>query len=144
MVTVNVDRLKPFRGYYSRSFDDEIPEADEACDELSIDCLPSSSFVERVSFPDDDVAYSSTSSPIFRQALEELHSLGVAHCDVRAANVFVLLSDKRVILGDLEYCRPLDAAPPNIQGAPINNQFKTARKLDEHQFERFKDELASM
>ncbi|KAF0705252.1 hypothetical protein AaE_014611 [Aphanomyces astaci] len=66
MVTVNVDRLKPFRGYYSRPFDDEIPEVDEASDELSIDCLPSSSFVERVSFPDDDVAYSSTSSPIFR------------------------------------------------------------------------------
>ncbi|KAF0706282.1 hypothetical protein AaE_014191 [Aphanomyces astaci] len=32
MVTVNVDRLKPFRGYYSQPFDDEIPEADEASD----------------------------------------------------------------------------------------------------------------
>ncbi|RHX98832.1 hypothetical protein DYB25_013230 [Aphanomyces astaci] len=79
-----------------------------------------------------------------KQALEQLHSLGVAHYDVRVANVFVLLSDKRVILGDLEYCRPVDAALPNIQGAPMNNQFKTAQKLDEHQFERFKDELANV
>ncbi|RHZ25429.1 hypothetical protein DYB37_007950 [Aphanomyces astaci] len=38
-------------------------------------------------------------------ALDELHSLGLAHCDVRPANVFVLLNIKRVILGDLEYCR---------------------------------------
>ncbi|KAF0683770.1 Aste57867_24195 [Aphanomyces stellatus] len=77
-------------------------------------------------------------------ALEELHNIGVAHCDVRAANVFVLLGDNRVILGDLEYCRPLDASPPNVKCCPKDGSCKTALELDEYQFRAFVDELARM
>ncbi|KAH9117482.1 hypothetical protein LEN26_012656 [Aphanomyces euteiches] len=64
-----------------------------------------------------------------RNALDELHNIGVAHCDVRAANVFVLLSDKRVILGGLEYCRPLDASPPDVKRK--SESCKTALELDD-------------
>ncbi|ETV90601.1 hypothetical protein H310_14637 [Aphanomyces invadans] len=37
MVTVNVDWLKPFRSYYSRPFNDDIPEDDSPIDELTAD-----------------------------------------------------------------------------------------------------------
>ncbi|CAK4841588.1 unnamed protein product, partial [Aphanomyces euteiches] len=74
----------------------------------------------------------------------ELHNIGVAHCDVRAANVFVLLSDRRVILGDLEHCRPLDAPPPKVKRFPKNKSCKTALELDDYQFGVFVDELAQM
>ncbi|KAG9411156.1 hypothetical protein AC1031_016804 [Aphanomyces cochlioides] len=77
-----------------------------------------------------------------KKALEELHSIGVAHCNVRAANVFVLLSVRRVILGDLEYCRLLDAPPPNVKR--MHESCKTALELDNYQFGRFVDELAQM
>ncbi|KAG9411164.1 hypothetical protein AC1031_016812 [Aphanomyces cochlioides] len=75
-----------------------------------------------------------------KKALEELHSIGVAHCDVRAANVFDLLGDRRVIFGDLEYCRPLDAPPPDVKRK--HESCKTALELDNYQFGRFVDELA--
>ena len=64
-VTVNVDRLKKFRGYFSRPFNDDIPSTSDDA-QLSLDDLPSSSFVERIDFPDNDVAYTNVSSPIFR------------------------------------------------------------------------------
>ncbi|KAH9100257.1 hypothetical protein LEN26_016033 [Aphanomyces euteiches] len=79
-----------------------------------------------------------------KSALVELHNIGVAHCDVRAANVFVLLSDRRVILGDLEYCRPLHAPPPKVKRFPKNKSCKTALELDNYQFGVFVDELAQM
>ncbi|CAK4215534.1 unnamed protein product, partial [Aphanomyces euteiches] len=79
-----------------------------------------------------------------KSALVELHSIGVAHCDVRAANVFVLLENKRVILGDLEYCRDIYAAPPNVKRFPKNKSCKTALELDNYQFGVFVDELAQM
>ncbi|KAG9411700.1 hypothetical protein AC1031_017339 [Aphanomyces cochlioides] len=70
-----------------------------------------------------------------KKALYELHSIGVAHCDVRAANVFVLLSNGRVILGEMEYCRPLDAPPPDVKRK--DDSCTTAGELDNYQFERF-------
>ncbi|KAH9087827.1 hypothetical protein LEN26_019791 [Aphanomyces euteiches] len=66
LVTVNVDRLKPFRGYYSRPYNDDVPQGDDEQDNLTLDCLPNSSFVDLVSFPDDDVAYTNSGSPIYR------------------------------------------------------------------------------
>ncbi|KAH9085199.1 hypothetical protein LEN26_020572, partial [Aphanomyces euteiches] len=46
LVTVNVDRLKPFRGYYSRPYNDDAPQGDDEQDDLTLDCLPNSSFVD--------------------------------------------------------------------------------------------------
>ncbi|CAK4066486.1 unnamed protein product, partial [Aphanomyces euteiches] len=77
-----------------------------------------------------------------KKALDELHNIGVAHCDVRAANVFVLLSNGRVVLGDLEYCRPLDAPPPDVKRK--DDSCTTAGELDNYQFDEFVDELAKM
>ncbi|RHY60425.1 hypothetical protein DYB30_004094 [Aphanomyces astaci] len=88
----------------------------------------------------EDLVSRDTVKAQVRSALDELHSLGLAHCNVRAANVFVLLEDKRVILGDLESCRPVDAAPPQV----CPNKIKTALELDEYQFGTFVDELATM
>ncbi|KAH9087395.1 hypothetical protein Ae201684P_000806 [Aphanomyces euteiches] len=66
IVTVNVDRLKPFKGYYSRPFNEEVPEDDSPLVDLTIDCLPRSSFIDRVDYSDGDVAYSSVDSPIHK------------------------------------------------------------------------------
>ncbi|KAF0738526.1 hypothetical protein Ae201684P_019574 [Aphanomyces euteiches] len=89
---VNVDRLKLFQGYWSRPYDDDIPdrllptsrdeddaispgepagtsterqtEPDSTDLTLTIDRLPTSSFTNRVTFNDNDVAYTNTESPI--------------------------------------------------------------------------------
>ncbi|KAH9074625.1 hypothetical protein Ae201684P_022427 [Aphanomyces euteiches] len=66
IVTVNVDRLKPFKGYYSRPFNEEVPEDESPLDDFTIDCLPRSSFIDRVDYSDGDVAYSSVDSPIHK------------------------------------------------------------------------------
>ncbi|KAH9149539.1 hypothetical protein LEN26_004246 [Aphanomyces euteiches] len=66
VVTVNVDRLKPFRGYYSRPYNEETPEDESPLEELTLDCLPRSSFTDRVDFGDGDIAYTSVDSPIHK------------------------------------------------------------------------------
>lgn len=40
--------------------------------------------------------------PVVREAIDAIHSLGIAHCDVCVDNLFVM-DGGRVILGDLEY-----------------------------------------
>ncbi|KAG4052116.1 hypothetical protein PC123_g12690 [Phytophthora cactorum] len=70
IVTVNVNRLKRFRGRWSRPFADEIPEgAEENASEdgtgpLQEEDLPSSSFVERLSVGGEETVFSGVSSPI--------------------------------------------------------------------------------
>ncbi|KAG2893324.1 hypothetical protein PC117_g23813 [Phytophthora cactorum] len=70
IVTVNVNRLKRFRGRWSRPFADEIPEsAEENASEdgtgpLQEEDLPSTSFVERLSVGGEETAFSGVSSPI--------------------------------------------------------------------------------
>ncbi|KAG2775472.1 hypothetical protein PC129_g18884 [Phytophthora cactorum] len=70
IVTVNVNRLKRFRGRWSRPFTDEIPEgAEENASEdgtgpLQEEDLPSTSFVERLSVGGEETAFSGVSSPI--------------------------------------------------------------------------------
>ncbi|KAG3234887.1 hypothetical protein PI124_g20068 [Phytophthora idaei] len=70
IVTVNVNRLKRFRGRWSRPFADEIPEgAEEKASEdgtgpLQEEDLSSTSFVERLSVGGEETAFSGVSSPI--------------------------------------------------------------------------------
>jgi len=78
-----------------------------------------------------------TVAAMMKAAVEQLHSLGIAHCDVALENFFVL-ANGQIILGDLEYVRPLhDPAPPSlyrsIPGAT------TAEDLD---MQQLKKELA--
>lgn len=72
IVPINVDRLKAFRGYWTRPYDDEVPaepeplgpEGDDTA--LEPDMLPNSSFLNRVEFLDGDVAYTNTTSALDR------------------------------------------------------------------------------
>ncbi|KAH9112103.1 hypothetical protein LEN26_012231 [Aphanomyces euteiches] len=82
IVPINVDRLKKFQGYWSRPYDDEVPsrlnpdrtdpdnpsqtdpDMDPMDPQLDPDLLPSTSFVDRILYPDGDMAYSNTDSPI--------------------------------------------------------------------------------
>ncbi|RHY19559.1 hypothetical protein DYB25_011148, partial [Aphanomyces astaci] len=75
IVPINVDLLKAFHGYWTRPFNDEVPEqytgpaeSGTASDDtvLEDDLLPRLSFVERVDFPDGDVAYANSHSPVLR------------------------------------------------------------------------------
>ena len=67
-VPINVDRLKKFRGYWSRPYNEDVPSApsDSAATELRPDDLPNDSYVRRVRFADDDMAYTSVASPLVR------------------------------------------------------------------------------
>lgn len=62
-VPINVDRLKKFAGYWSRPYDDEIPDTPDV-EVLDETLLPPESFVEPVTFSDNDVGYSSTESAV--------------------------------------------------------------------------------
>ncbi|CAK4901679.1 unnamed protein product [Aphanomyces euteiches] len=88
IVPINVDRLKKFHGYWSRPFeedvpprlvlegsnpdtgllpgtDDEIRPATDPLDaQLEMNLLPPSSFVERITYTDGDLAYTNIDSPI--------------------------------------------------------------------------------
>ena len=71
-----------------------------------------------------------------RNALDELHALGFAHCDVSVDNVFYDRNNKCAFLDDLEYLCLVNSLPP-----PNSNKFGrnpiTSRDLDEIQFEQF-------
>ncbi|ETW05300.1 hypothetical protein H310_04253, partial [Aphanomyces invadans] len=75
VVPINVDRLKAFKGHWTRPFNEEIPvgqddsqkrssETDDTI--LTDDLLPSDSFVSRVEFQDGDVALTNSSSLVSR------------------------------------------------------------------------------
>jgi len=71
----------------------------------------------------------------------QLHSIGYAHCDICVDNCFV--DREGVFLGDLEYCRPKDDAPP----LGINREdlrAATAAELDAYQLGLLQDELAAV
>ena len=76
-----------------------------------------------------------------QEAVRQLHSIGIAHCDICVDNVFVNVADNVVFLGDLEYCQLLINAPPSgIRRA--DSRAKTAEELDLIQLGKFSDELA--
>lgn len=65
-----------------------------------------------------------------RLGVEELHSIGYAHCDIVVENVFV--DDGVAFLDDLEYLTPVDdAAPPTARWDRGRHPGLTARALDE-------------
>ncbi|GMF37216.1 unnamed protein product [Phytophthora fragariaefolia] len=70
VVSVNVNRLKKFAGRWSRPFPTEIPPGVESSPEtddagpLSMDDLPTSSFVERLTIEGEETAFSGVSNPI--------------------------------------------------------------------------------
>ncbi|KAE9003294.1 hypothetical protein PR001_g18013 [Phytophthora rubi] len=68
-VTVNVNRLKKYRGKWTRPFMDKVPagveEAEGGSDgPLEEDDLPSSSFAERITIGADDTAVTGTDAPL--------------------------------------------------------------------------------
>ena len=76
-----------------------------------------------------------------QKAVKQLHSLGIAHCDICVDNVFVNVVDNVVFLGDLEYCQSMINPPPiNIRRADC--KANTAEELDWIQLGKFRDELA--
>ncbi|ETP00315.1 hypothetical protein F441_22269 [Phytophthora nicotianae CJ01A1] len=70
IMTVNVNRLKRFKGRWSRPYADEVPsdvggdESDEGTGPLEMNDLPPTSFVERLSIGGEETAFSGVSSPI--------------------------------------------------------------------------------
>jgi hypothetical protein len=74
-----------------------------------------------------------------RQGLEELHTIGLAHCDISVDNVFI--DDNGVVfLDDLEYLTPTNDPPPHFTRLPVGvneHQVQSALQLDEFQFQLF-------
>jgi hypothetical protein len=78
--------------------------------------------------------------------LEELHSIGLAHCDVSVKNVFVD-DDGVVFLDDLEYLTPTGKEPKLKNRLPYGvdpNTVTTAEQLDEQQYISFCAEIQHM
>ncbi|KAH9112967.1 hypothetical protein LEN26_013206 [Aphanomyces euteiches] len=125
LVTVNLDRLKPFRGYYSRPYNDDVPQSDDEQDDLTLDCLPNSSFVDLVSFPDDDIAYTNSGSPIYR-IVDKRREPGsretdylVEHVDgSKYWNPLSKLSEYRSYVDDYESQLRMDRGLPPLRRSP--------------------------
>ena len=78
-----------------------------------------------------------------RSALNSLHDIGIAHCDVCLENVFVLDSGV-VILGDLEYCTEANGQPPSDIRRRFDRELgvpSSASDLDDQQFAKLCEEL---
>jgi serine/threonine protein kinase len=73
-----------------------------------------------------------------RSALDQMHAMGIAHCDVALCNVF-LLPDGEVLLGDLEYCRSTTSIAP--KDMHDSQQALSAQEMDEIQFKYFESEV---
>lgn len=77
-----------------------------------------------------------------RLAVQELHRLGYAHCDISLDNCFVDTSgsEPTVFLDDLEYICPLNEAPStdhNLRLLPGIKCPRTSGELDEEQLKTF-------
>lgn len=72
--------------------------------------------------------------------LEELHNIGLAHCDISVDNVFI--DDSGIVfLDDLEYLTPVNMAAPHFTRLPLgvrDDQVQNAGHLDQLQFQTFK------
>lgn len=78
-------------------------------------------------------------------AVEQLHSIGYAHCDICVDNIFAdaVEDGGSIFLGDLEYCCVKTQPPPtSIRRASANA--RTAEELDNIQLSCFADELAML
>jgi hypothetical protein len=49
---------------------------------------------------------------VVQEAARQLHSLGIAHCNICVDNVFVNVVGNVVLLEDLEYCQLMVNPPP--------------------------------
>lgn len=78
-----------------------------------------------------------------QEAFMQLHSIGIAHCDICVDNVFVNVVGDVVFLGDLEYCQ-LMVDPPPIDIRRADSRARTAKDLDLFQLDMLRDELASL
>jgi hypothetical protein len=76
------------------------------------------------------------------EGVAQLHSLGYAHCDIRAGNIFVD-DDNTVFIGDLEYSRPKDEKAP-AELYMSDSRADTAGELDLLQLAKLADELDSL
>jgi len=74
-----------------------------------------------------------------RAALDELHELGYAHCDIALRNIYFDRSTKTAFLDDLEYLTRITHPPPmtihNTEGC------STSLELDERQYASLRNEL---
>ena len=81
-----------------------------------------------------------------RLGLDELHSIGLAHCDISVDNV--LIDDNGVVfLGDLEYLTPVNEPAPHFTRLPAGvtaDQVQSAGHLDDWQFEVFSAQVHAL
>lgn len=77
-----------------------------------------------------------------QMAVEQLHSIGIAHCDICVSNVFVDF-DGCIYLGDLEYCRLKDEPAP-VGLARSDSRATTAEQLDHLQLEMLQEEIVRL
>jgi hypothetical protein len=79
-----------------------------------------------------------------KTAIEQLHAIGLAHCDICCDNIFVDIGPPyTVFLGDLEYVCSKESQPP-IGIKRKHEEAENAESLDKVQYDEFVDELARM
>ena len=74
-----------------------------------------------------------------RCAMDWLHSVGLAHCDIALRNVFFDSASKQAFLDDLEHLTPISDHPPHTNW--FKRRPKTAGDLDLIQISKFNDSV---
>ena len=79
------------------------------------------------------------------RAVQQLHAIGIAHCDLLLENVFVDLISGTVFVGGLDRCRPLaDAPPTENDSARAKCLVRSAQDLDNVMFKMLLAEIAEL
>ena len=79
------------------------------------------------------------------RAAQQLHAIGLAHCDLSLENVFVDLISGIVFVGGLDRCRPLlDAPPTENDSVRIECSAGSAQDLDNILLEKLLAEIAEL
>lgn len=78
------------------------------------------------------------------QAVEQLHQIGLAHCDICLENAFFDEPTNSVFLDDLEYLTPIRDPPPHHTRIPPDAQIATALELDMLQLQGLEECLRRM
>ena len=79
------------------------------------------------------------------QAVQQLHAIGLAHCDLSLENVFMDLISGTVFVGGLDRCRPLlDAPPTEDDSVRAECSAGSAQDLDNILLKKLLEEIAEL
>lgn len=140
VVSVNVNRLKPFKGQWSRPYPSEVPpelEEDGQKASLEEDDLPTTSFVERRTIGSEETAFTNVLLPVVEVLAkrvvkrEKQYLVLLATYETRWLAASALLPDYGVLIKDFENARRAEMGLPALKLSARLEEANAAADEDE-------------